>query len=532
MLSSSARDQPGVIANQACIPVILRHVCLRDKPEYDAVGKFIDAAIGHIERAEGLDRPAYALGKAISRTGQLTGRPGKSLANTLHGRSYGHPVHPLIVAIPIGTWTLAFGLDLLASAGLLRNRSAREAADLALQAGSAGAAAAIATGLADWQHLNGRDRRVGLVHGSVNGVALGLNLLSSSLRTQGRRSAGVWASAAAYVVMAAGGYLGGHLVYRRRAAVDHADRSPVPRAFVAVAKLAELVEKKPHRVAVWDPVARSEIGIVLVRQGARVHAMGARCSHAGGPLDEGWVIDGTLVCPWHGSQYDLETGQPSTGPSTCPQPRYTVRIVDGTVELKREQEPGDHVVTPESLEAQPVKRVSKPARGVPRTGAGEPSRTATEVLFEHHELMRRMFEKMLATAGEDADRHALMRALAAELDIHEAIEDAIFYPAVRGVSEDTEIAYAEHGVLADLLAATVKLPLGGAPFREHLEALQAAFLHHAGSEERSMFLEAERLSDARLRQLGAELDEMLESERTSRFRTAFRSMKLSLLEHA
>ena len=47
-----------------------------------------------------------------------------------------------------------------------------------------------------------------------------------------------------------------------------------------------------------------------------------------------------------------------------------------------------------------------------------------------------------------------------------------------------------------------------------------------------MFLEAERLSDARLHELGGELDEMLESERTSRFKTAFRSMKLSLLENA
>ena len=306
--------------------------------------------------------------------------------------------------------------------------------------------------------------------------------------------------------------------------MDHADRSPEPRDFVAVAKLSDLADRRPHRVAVWDEVQRSEIGIVLVRQGAHVHAMGARCSHAGGPLDQGWVLDGTLVCPWHGSRYDLRTGQPASGPSTCPQPRYTVRIVDGVVELKREQEPGDPAVTSESLAAQ--------ARGPAHAALdGAAGRTATEVLYEHHELMRRMFDKMLATSGADADRHALMRALAAELDIHEVIEDAIFYPAVRGVSEDTEIAYAEHGVLADLLAATVKLPLAGAAFREHLEALHAAFLHHAGSEERSMFREAERLDDARLRALGTQLEAMLESERTSRFKAAFRSLKLSLLEN-
>ena len=494
--------------------------------------KVIDDAIGQIEAAEILDRPGYGLGKAISRTGQIVGKPGKSLANALHGRPYGHPVHPLVVAIPIGTWTLALGLDLLGAVGLMPDRATKRAADIALKAGSAGAVAAITTGLADWQHLNGRDRRVGLVHGSVNITALSLNLLSSSLRGRGRRGAGVAASVAAYACMSVGGYLGGHLVYRRRAAVDHADRSPEPRDFVPVAKLADLTEKVPHRVAVWDEVARKEIGIVLVRQGERVHAMGARCAHAGGPLDQGWVVDGTLVCPWHGSQFDLETGQPVTGPSTCPQPRYRVRLSEGTVELRREQEPGDHVVTSESLAEVPdVKRTSLPGDWRSEADASQPPRKATEVLYEHHELMRRMFEEMLTTSGETAARHDLMRTLAAELDIHEAIEDAIFYPAVMAVSEDTEIAYAEHGLLADMLAATVKLPLGSPEFREHLTALQAGFLHHAGSEERSMFKEAERLSDAKLHELGAELDTMLDQERTSRVRQAFRRLKIRLMEN-
>ena len=485
--------------------------------------------IGRIEAAEHLDRPAYALGKAISRTAQLGGRPGKTVADMLHGRPYGHPVHPLIVAIPIGTWTLAFGLDLLGVVGLSRQGSTARAADLALAAGSAGAAAAITTGLADWLHLNGRDKRVGLVHGTVNVTTLALNLWSGRLRRRDRRGAGVLVSAAAYATMTIGGYLGGHLVYRRRAAVDHADRSPVPREFTAVATFADLPENKPHRVAVWDEVKRSEVGIALVRQGGRVHAMGARCAHAGGPLEEGWVLNGTLVCPWHGSRFDLETGQPAAGPSTCPQPRYEVRLRDGVVELRREQEPGDHVVTSASLAHEPdAVGLDKPD-SFPGQDAPAP-RSATAVLYEHHELMRRMFERMLASTGADAQRHDLMRALAAELDIHEVIEDAIFYPAVRSVSEDTEIAYAEHGVLADLLAQTVKFPLGSEEFETHLTALQAAFLHHAGSEEKSMFKEAARLSERRLLDLGIELERLLEKERTSRARRAFRALKISLLE--
>ena len=145
-------------------------------------------------------------------------------------------------------------------------------------------------------------------------------------------------------------------------------------------------------------------------------------------------------------------------------------------------------------------------------------------------MLRRLFERTLALPGGTAQRHELMRTLASELDIHEAIEDAIFYPAVQPVSEDVDIAYAEHGVLADLLAATVKFPLGSAEFEEHLRALQAAFLHHAGSEERSMFVEAGRLSDGELRALGHKLETMLDNERASRFRRAFRDLKISLLD--
>lgn len=365
-----------------------------------ALPESVDVAIGRIEAAEILDYPAQALGRAISRTGQIGGKPTKTLANTLHGRPYGHPVHPLIVAVPIGTWTLALALDLLGAVGLMRRRNAYPAADIALMAGAAGAVAAIATGLADWQHLNGRDRRVGLVHGTVNITALSVNLWSSSLRRRGRRGAGVLASVTAYACMSVGGYLGGHLVYRRRAAVDHADRSPVPREFTEVARLADLTENRPHLVTVRDDVACADIGIALVRQGMRVHAMGARCSHAGGPLDQGWVLNGTLVCPWHGSQYDLETGQPSVGPSTCPQPRYEVRLRDGAVELRREQEPGDQVVTSASLKSEPAAvRVSRPENFPASTPDGEPGRPATEVLFEHHELIRRMFGRMLATTG-------------------------------------------------------------------------------------------------------------------------------------
>ena len=49
--------------------------------------------------------------------------------------------------------------------------------------------------------------------------------------------------------------------------------------------------------------------VVLARVGERYRALDDRCPHAGGPLSQGCIENGLLVCPWHGREYDLETGR-------------------------------------------------------------------------------------------------------------------------------------------------------------------------------------------------------------------------------
>jgi len=165
--------------------------------------------IGRIEAAEALDKPSYAIETAIARPARIAGRPSAKIGDTLHGTGYGHPVHPMLVTIPIGTWTLAFALDLLAALGILRNERADRTAEAALKMGAAGAVTAAASGLADWQHTNGRDRRVGMIHAVVNSTALSLNLASIALRGRGHHRQGRLASAVGWLCMFAGGYLGG-----------------------------------------------------------------------------------------------------------------------------------------------------------------------------------------------------------------------------------------------------------------------------------------------------------------------------------
>jgi len=55
-------------------------------------------------------------------------------------------------------------------------------------------------------------------------------------------------------------------------------------------------------------VAVGGVEVVIIRTGKRYGALNGRCPHAGGPLAQGAVENGYLVCPWHGREYDPVTG--------------------------------------------------------------------------------------------------------------------------------------------------------------------------------------------------------------------------------
>lgn len=152
-----------------------------------------------LEDAAVLDPPADTMAAALD----TALRP--PVWRALHGTWLGHPVHPLMITLPIGCWTSASLLD-------LSGRSHRSAQQL-VGAGIVGAVGAIATGLADWRSTTGAARRVGVVHAASNSVALGLYVVSWRLRVNGRHRAGAAVALAGAVAMSAGGYLGGHMSY-------------------------------------------------------------------------------------------------------------------------------------------------------------------------------------------------------------------------------------------------------------------------------------------------------------------------------
>ena len=76
--------------------------------------------------------------------------------------------------------------------------------------------------------------------------------------------------------------------------------------------------------------------IAVVRIGEVVHAIGDRCSHANYSLSDGvvWAEDCAIECPKHFSKFDLKSGLPDVFPATQPVAVYTVRNVEGEIELE------------------------------------------------------------------------------------------------------------------------------------------------------------------------------------------------------
>ncbi|WP_424952556.1 DUF2231 domain-containing protein [Deinococcus sp.] len=137
-----------------------------------------------------------------------------AVVSALHGEPFGHPLHPLLVHLPLGGWLIAGVLDVLP----LPDTDA--AADLALLLGTVGASGTIATGWTDWANTEGAARRTGLVHGLLNEVAFLMQAASVLSRRRGDRATGRLLSGGALALAVAGGFLGGQLVYRHGLGVE------------------------------------------------------------------------------------------------------------------------------------------------------------------------------------------------------------------------------------------------------------------------------------------------------------------------
>ena len=282
----------------------------------------VESLIQRIEHAAALDRVAKPLAEAVTKL--VEPRPRKDL---LSGTWLGHPLHPMLTDIPIGSWTSAFVLDLFGG------RASRKAADALIAIGVVTALPTAAAGLSDWSDTMGEERRIGVAHAAGNVVALACYTSSLVLRRRGKRFKGVAVSMAGAAAATVGGYLGGHLTYRQGVNVDHNAWRHGSDEWTPVMADADLLEGQPTTARVDDE------DVLLVRGPAGITAIGDVCGHAGGPLHEGYMAEGCVTCPWHGSIFRLSDGGVVHGPATGPQPAYDVRVADGQVSVRRRASP-------------------------------------------------------------------------------------------------------------------------------------------------------------------------------------------------
>lgn len=78
-----------------------------------------------------------------------------------------------------------------------------------------------------------------------------------------------------------------------------------------------------------------ETPVALTCLDGQIRAFGDICTHDDGPLAEGNIVDGCVVCPRHGACFDLLTGKP-TFPAVTPIPIYNVEIQGENVIVRLE----------------------------------------------------------------------------------------------------------------------------------------------------------------------------------------------------
>ena len=269
---------------------------------------------------------ADPFGKLVQAIFRTILKPVPPLKDFLHGTWLGHPLHPLLTDVPVGAFTVALLLDLLGM---------RDAAAPVIAFGILAMLSTAVAGYADYLDIDvdGPPRRFGSVHQTLMLLSLICYFVSGGMRYGQFGGPGPLAfplSVLGYVLLAAGAYLGGDIVFRSGMQVDRHAWSSASGKWRAI-DLTEVPADKPTKAKAGG---RS---LVLVRRGERIFALDDTCSHQGCSLSEGTLVDDgrRIECGCHGSRFELADGSLNRGPAVYPQPAYEVRQAEGKIEVKR-----------------------------------------------------------------------------------------------------------------------------------------------------------------------------------------------------
>jgi nitrite reductase/ring-hydroxylating ferredoxin subunit/uncharacterized membrane protein len=240
--------------------------------------------------------------------------PIRPIQNFLNGTWLGHPVHSVVTDVPVGAMTVSIIADLIGQ---------HTVADVSMVLGVLSMVAAAVTGLADYTEVDGTARNRATVHGTLMVVTLLLYVVSLLIRSGNPpdRLVAILIALVGYGLLALAAAIGGDLVYLIGTHVNRNAWRGAGAKWIALdlGGLPDIPEGGPTKL-------RAGINdLAVVREGDRILAVHAVCSHAGGPLPEGKLVDGQIECPWHGSRFHLADGHVARGPSMYDVPAYEVR---------------------------------------------------------------------------------------------------------------------------------------------------------------------------------------------------------------
>ncbi len=166
------------------------------------------SVLDRISDVTALDKVAIPLRNAVN----AALRP-QALKDALHGTWLGHPVHPILAQVPVGSWLSAGVLDLLPGT--------RQAATVLIGTGVAASVPTAMAGAADWSEQDPGVRRLGLLHAGANVVALGLYVGSLVARRRGAETLGLVLSYSGLTIAGGSAAIGGHMSYAQSSGASH-----------------------------------------------------------------------------------------------------------------------------------------------------------------------------------------------------------------------------------------------------------------------------------------------------------------------
>lgn len=254
-----------------------------------------------------------------------------------------HPLHPILIAFPVAFYIGTFLFDLLA---IIKDDSGfRITAQYVHIAGLVGAVVAAIPGVIDYIYTVPPDssaKKRGATHGIMNSTALIIFIVALVCKYNANISHYIPLALefAGVVLTSIAGWLGGTLVHRNQVSVDirYANGGKWKELYIQedtgpfeVCGSNELQVDQMKLIHIKDKrivIGRTEKGYV---------AFDDRCTHKGGSLAGGALVCGRVQCPWHGSQFEVKTGDVKAGPAKDKINTYHLAEANGKVYLDLEK---------------------------------------------------------------------------------------------------------------------------------------------------------------------------------------------------